>query len=117
MPVGIQWPILVALVIASIVLVVILQLLLNAQQRNGGLIFAPSVEAVSDGNTFTYLYLPVILSTALALSWTWVDTGSKRAEPYFQLSKMKGESGDLTVLLDYATDFIAMVPIRAIRRR
>ncbi|KAL9093626.1 MAG: hypothetical protein Q9159_000155 [Coniocarpon cinnabarinum] len=41
----------------------------------------------------------------------------KRVEPYFQLSKPGGGSGEETILLDYATDFIALVPFRALKRR
>ena len=105
------------LIAASITLIVVLQILMNAQYRDGAVLFAASVEDVSDGDSFVYLYLPVIISTILSLSWAWVDTGSKRAEPYFQLSKERGETGEKTVLLDYATGFIAMVPIRAFKRR
>ena len=63
------------------------------------------------------MYLPVVISTTLALSWAWVDTGAKRAEPYFQLSKEGGEYGGETLMLDYATDFLPLVPMRATKRR
>ena len=98
-------------------LIIILQLLLSYQRRAGGILFAPSLDAFSVVDTFLYLYLPTIIATIFGLTWAWVDLDAKRLEPYFQLSRPGGATAEKSILLDYSTDFIAMVPIRAFRKR
>lgn len=115
-PVGLRWPILSGIVIACLALIIGLQVLLGAQDRNGGVFFAPTPSDISLSHSFIYLYMPVIFSGAVSLMWAWVDNDSKRAEPFYQLSKPAGETGQNTVLLDYSTDFIALIPFRALRR-
>ena len=99
------------------VLIAVLQVLWNKQQRDGEIYFAPTLNDFSTRATIGYLYVPTILATLFGLAWAWIDLDAKRFEPYFQLSRPDGATGEDTILLDYATDFIALVPLRALRRR
>ncbi|EON63050.1 hypothetical protein W97_02277 [Coniosporium apollinis CBS 100218] len=72
-------------------MIAFLQFLLMRSQKNNGLIFAHDLDQ-----------LPL---------------ETKRLEPYYQLSKPGGSLGKDSILLHYPFDFIASVPIAAIKNR
>lgn len=97
-------------------LVVVLQLLLIQSQRNGGIIFAMNVNSVPLSTSFPYLYLPTIIAVAYGFLWNWIDLDVRRIEPFLQLSKKEGATGSESLLLHYPVDFLASVPIKAMKK-
>jgi len=96
---------------------VILEVFLRKSKADGGIIFTWSVPEMSFGEAFPYLYLPTIIAVLYSIFWSWIDLDAKRFEPFHQLSKLGGASGKDSLLLQYPFDFIASVPIKALRRQ
>jgi hypothetical protein len=117
LPVTLQAPLLFTVAAASISLLVLLEVLSHKNARDGGVMFASVGQPISTGQTFTYLYLPTILSVIGGMIWSWIDLDVKRLEAYFQLSKDGGAHGSDSVLLSYPVEFLPLVPPRAARRR
>lgn len=116
-PVSLRAPFLLGVIIVSIALVVVLQLLLIQSQRNGGIIFATDVNSLPLRTTFPYLYLPTIVAVTYGFLWNWIDLDVRRIEPFLQLAKDEGATGRDSLLLHYPVDFLASVPIKAMRSR
>jgi len=108
---------LLAVVLASVGIIAVLQSFLHRSQRDSGIVFAPNVNDLPAGQTFCYLYLPTIIALTLSFAWTWIDLDVKRLQPFWQLSRKGGAHGKDSVLLHYPFDFVALVPLRAIRQR
>ncbi|KAF2179852.1 hypothetical protein K469DRAFT_730476 [Zopfia rhizophila CBS 207.26] len=98
-------------------LIIVLQLLLNRSNRDGGIIFAPKVSAIPLTHSFLYRYLPTVVAIIYSIFWSWIDLETKRLEPYYQLSKPEGALGKDSLLLHYPFDFIPLVPVKAFRSR
>ncbi|KAI9880048.1 MAG: hypothetical protein M1830_005780 [Pleopsidium flavum] len=116
-PMTLRAPILGSVVAVSILLIVTLELLSSKSRQDGGVIFAGRMDDISAGQSFAYLYLPTIIAVAYSMLWSWVDLDAKRLEPYFQLSKPEGALAKSSLLLQYPVDFLALVPLKAARRR
>ncbi|KAK5155716.1 hypothetical protein LTR04_005761 [Oleoguttula sp. CCFEE 6159] len=95
---------------------VILYLLLTLSQRQQGIIFASDINDLPLSQVFGYLYLPNILAVIYSFIWSWIDLDAKRLEPYYQLSKDGGASAKDSLLLHYPFDFVAAVPLKAMKR-
>ena len=98
-------------------LIVIIQLLLIRSKKNSGLLFASNINDLPLSKTFNYLYLPTIISVLYGFVWTWIDLDIRRLEPFYQLSKPSGATGQESLLLHYPVDFLASVPIKAVKFR
>ena len=94
-----------------------LEYLSQLSLRNGGIVLAASTEQFSSAATFLSTYLPTLLSITLSIAWSWVDLDTKLLEPYFQMSKPGGATAADSILLHYPFDFVAVVPVKAFRRR
>ncbi|KAJ9639924.1 hypothetical protein H2199_006157 [Coniosporium tulheliwenetii] len=116
-PAALRAPVLIAAMLLSTVFAVILEVFLRKSKTEGGIIFTWSVIEMSFGEAFPYLYLPTIIAVLYSIFWSWIDLDTKRFEPFHQLSKPGGASGKDSLLLQYPFDFIASVPIKALRRR
>lgn len=108
---------LVAVILASIGIIALLQVFLLRSNRYNGVIFAPNVNKLPAGQTFCYLYLPTVISLLISFTWTWIDLDVKRLQPFWQLSRQGGARGKDSVLLHYPFDFVASVPFKAAKRR
>lgn len=116
-PMTLRAPVLGSFIAASVLLIALLEVLSNRSRQNGGVILAKSVDDISTGQSFMYQYLPTIIAVSYSMLWSWVDLDAKRLEPYFQLSKPEGALAETSLLLQYPLDFLAFVPIRAVKRR
>lgn len=116
-PVSLKAPFLLAVIFVSIALVAVLQFLLVRSQRNGGIIFAVDVNALPLRTSFLYLYLPTIVAVVYGFLWNWIDLDVRRIEPFLQLAKENGATGQDSLLLHYPVDFLASVPIKAMKSR
>lgn len=108
---------LVPTIMASVALIAVLQVYLERSNRDTGILFASKIDDLPLKQTFSYLYLPTIVSLVLSLIWTWIDLDIKRLQPYVQLSRQHGALGKDSILLHYPFDFVAFVPFVAIRRK
>ncbi|KAI9748336.1 MAG: hypothetical protein M4579_007253, partial [Chaenotheca gracillima] len=91
--------------------------LLTASSAKGGIFFADDINTLSIAKIFAYNYLPTLLAVSFGIFWGWIDLDVKRLEPYFQLSNPGGAEASNSLLLHYPIDFIALVPIKAAKRR
>jgi hypothetical protein len=116
-PLALRAPVLILSIAMCWSLIAVLQILLWKSQRDGGLIFAPSINDLPLRQTFLYLYFPTIVAVVFSIYWAWIDLETKRMEPYYQLSKENGALGKDSLLLHYPFDFIPLVPFKALRDR
>lgn len=116
-PATLRAPYLASLILVTAGLIFVIQWLLATSQREQGIIFAADINNLPLRRSFCYLYLPTIISVIYSFLWTWVDLDVKRLEPYFQLSRAGGATGDESVLLNYPLEFLVTVPLNAFKRR
>ena len=108
---------LAVVVLASWVIIIVLQLLLVKSQKEGGVIIAETIDDIPLSQAFLYKYLPTIIALIFSIFWSWIDLQVKRLEPYHQLSKPGGAWGKDSLLLSYPFDFLPFVPMSAFRKR
>lgn len=101
----------------TLFLVVLLAILQAKSNQDGGILFSENIDSFSAGTTFLYLYLPTIIAVIYTTVWNWVDLDVKRLEPWYQLSQEAGSNGNESILLQYPAEFLASVPISAMKRR
>lgn len=97
--------------------VVALEVLGEISDRNGGILFANTLDSYTVWQTFLYRYLPTIIAVTYGMVWAILDLDIKRLEPYFQLSYPEGVSGKDSIMLNYPFEFLGYVPITSFRRR
>ena len=110
------WNLCLAVIICWVAIAV-LQYLLAKSEREGGLLFAQSVNNLPLNRSFPYLHLPTIIAVTFSIYWAWIDLDAKRFEPYHQLLKPEGALAKDSILLHYPFDFIPLVPFVALKRR
>lgn len=116
-PITLTAPFILSVILITIGLVVLVVWLLRKSNAQQGVLFAPNINDLPLRKSFLYLYLPTLVSVIYSFLWTWTDLDVKRLEPFFQLSKPGGASAEDSILLHYPFDFLAMVPIKAFRRK
>ncbi|CAK4033135.1 Hypothetical predicted protein [Lecanosticta acicola] len=116
-PITLRAPFLGSLILATAGLVFVVQWLLVVSQRDQGIIFAEDINDLPLSRSFSYLYLPTVVSVIYSFLWTWVDLDVKRLEPYFQLSKHKAAAGADSILLSYPLEFLVTIPLNAFKRK
>jgi len=116
-PRSLRPPFLIFIILISLLLIAILQYLLVRSERDNGLIFAQDVSALSLSQSFPYLYMPTIVAVIYGFAWTWIDLDVRRMEPFYQMAKEGGAPAAESFLLSYPVDFIASVPVKAMRHR
>ncbi|KAF3912486.1 hypothetical protein ABW20_dc0105481 [Dactylellina cionopaga] len=100
-----------------IVVIVLIEVMLGKQRKEGALLFARS----SDGE-FTqspififHQYMISVLSIGYGIFFAMLDLDVKRLEPYYILSKPNGAYASVSLLLTYPADYLPFVPITAAR--
>lgn len=122
-PLTLRAPILGPFILISIAFIIILELLTHLAGLSSTLSGSGAVAyAENDGNlstsvSFAYLYFPTVVAVCYSMLWSWVDLDAKRLEPWFQLSQEGGASAENSLLLQYPFEFLAFVPIKAVRRK
>ena len=121
-PVTLRYHVLSSFIIICLSLVAVLEVLSYYStgkdgENGGGLAFAARVDNLPTTASFFYLYFPTVLAVIYSMLWSWVDLDVKRLEPWFQLSKVDGATAKDSLLLHYPFEFLAFVPIKALRRR
>jgi hypothetical protein len=104
--------------VATVGFIIILEIAsYHTDKHGGGLSFADSVDDISAGDRFIYLYLPTLVFVIYSMIWNWVDLDTKRLEPWLQMSHPGGVAAKNSVSLEYPFDFLPLVPVKAARRR
>lgn len=122
-PITLRAPVLGSFIVVSVFLIIILEVLARIAGvasnfgGSGAIAYANSDGNLSTSISFAYLYFPTVIAVCYSMFWSWVELDSKRLEPWFQLSQESGASADDSLLLHYNFDFLAVVPIRAARRK
>ena len=116
-PATLKVPYLASIAICLLIWIGVLEYLSQMSLRHGGIVFAASSDEFSNAATFLTTYLPTIVAITFSILWSWVDLDAKRLEPYFQMSKPGGATAADSILLHYPFDFVAVVPVKAFKRR
>ncbi|SMY26982.1 unnamed protein product [Zymoseptoria tritici ST99CH_1A5] len=116
-PVTLRWPYLSVLILITVGLIATIQCLLYTSNRDQGIIFAKDINDLPLRRSFSYMYLPTIISVIYSFLWTWVDLDIKRLEPWFQLSKDGGASASDSILLNYPLEFLVTLPFAAFKKK
>lgn len=110
-------PVLLSLTLASLLIAALLEVLAQKSAAEGALSVVKTAEEIPGLVSFAYLYLPTIVAVCYSLVWNWVDLDVKRMQPWLELSKQEGATGNESLFLDYPVDFVAFVPFKAAKRR
>ncbi len=94
-------------------ILILIEIYRRISKRDGGVLFADSLDQLPFAETFAYRYLPTIVAVIYGMAWAWVDVDAKRMEPYFQLAKPEGALARDSILLSYPYEFLPLVPIKA----
>lgn len=109
--------VLVPLISYTILLMVALAVLQRKSNRDGGILFADSVEDMPFSYIFIQNYLPTIAAVLYNTICVWIDLDIKRLEPWYNLSQKAGANGENSVLLDYPAEFLPLVPLKSMKNR
>jgi hypothetical protein len=101
----------------TILLMVILAILQSTSTRDGGILFADSIDDLPVTYIFLQNYLPTIVAVLFTTVWNWIDLDVKRLEPWYRLSQESGASGRDSVLLGYPAEFLPLVPFKSLKRK
>lgn len=116
-PLLLSTPVLLGVAALSLTIFAVIETLAQLSQSQGGLALSQSRDDISKYAMLSYLYVPTIIAVLFSMLWTWVDLDIKRIQPWMELSKSTGATAKDSILLDYPSDFIAVAPIRAAKRR
>lgn len=116
-PFVLKTPFLLVFFLATIVLIVVIEVLHAKSNRERGLSFANSLGDFTAWETFSYRYLMTAVSVLYGMAWAVVDLDIRRLEPFFQLALPTGATGKNSILLRYPFGFLAAVPVTAFGRR
>lgn len=109
-------PVLVLFLVLSIALGVLVEILAQLSQRQGGLGLAPSPDQASFAVMLSQ-YVPTAIAVLYSLFWTWIDLDIRRIQPWLELSRAGGATAESSLLLDYPFEFLAFVPLKAWKKR
>ncbi|KAH7129784.1 hypothetical protein B0J13DRAFT_132401 [Dactylonectria estremocensis] len=116
-PRSLSIPVLSAVIALTLILATIIEILAQRGQARKGLAKAPTLNELPQYATISYRYVPNIVAVLFSLLWNWIDLDVKRIQPWTELSKPGGVTAQNSILLDYPSDFIAVAPVRAAKRR
>ncbi|KAH8688160.1 hypothetical protein BGZ61DRAFT_353025 [Ilyonectria robusta] len=116
-PLLLSTPVLLGVAALSLILFAVIETLAQLSQVRGGLALSSSQDEIATYAMLSYLYVPTVVAVLFSMLWGWVDLDIKRIQPWIELSKSTGATAEDSILLDYPSDFIALAPIRAAKRR
>ncbi|GJN85798.1 hypothetical protein PLIIFM63780_009372 [Purpureocillium lilacinum] len=116
-PFSMTTPILLSLALLSLLVAAGIETLAQRSAARGGLALAPTQDDIPAAAMFAYQYVPNVAAAVYSLVWNWVDLDVKRMQPWFELSRPDGARGEDSLLLDYPVEFIAVVPLKAARKK
>ncbi|KAF4975199.1 hypothetical protein FZEAL_7984 [Fusarium zealandicum] len=116
-PLSLSTPILLAVVALTLLLAAAVETVAQRSASQGGLALSPTLDDLPGYAKFGYLYVPTIIAVLYSMIWSWIDLDVKRMQPWFELSKSKGATGENSLFLDYQYEFVALVPFKAAKRK
>ncbi|KAL5044620.1 hypothetical protein BDW71DRAFT_185874 [Aspergillus fruticulosus] len=97
-------------------LMILLEALSQYSERTGGLRFFDDTDDLTNFESFSYNYIPVIVALVLATLWSFIDFDVLRLEPYFQMARPEGcPATVLFINYNFGQSFIT--PIASAKRR
>ncbi|KAH7165948.1 hypothetical protein EDB81DRAFT_268224 [Dactylonectria macrodidyma] len=116
-PLSLSTPILSAVIALTLLLAAAIETLAQRSKAQGGLAMSPSLEEIPTYARLCYLYVPTTIAVLYSIIWSWIDLDAKRMQPWFELSKPGGATGENSLFMDYQYDFVATVPFKSARKR
>lgn len=116
MPFTMKAPFLCAMIILSLALAGVIEFLAQTSQRDGGLALSQSEDDIPNSVNIAYLYVPTTIAVLYSLLWTCIDVDVRRMQPWLELSRPNGATGEQSLLLDYPFEFLPFIPITAWKR-
>ncbi|KAM6512544.1 hypothetical protein FSOLCH5_010256 [Fusarium solani] len=116
-PLSLSTPILLAVIALTLLLAAAVETIAQRSAAQGGLALSPTLDDLPGYAKFSYLYVPTIIAVLYSIIWSWIDLDVKRMQPWFELSKSEGTTGENSLFLDYQYDFVALVPFKAAKRK
>ncbi|RMJ19872.1 hypothetical protein CDV36_000499 [Fusarium kuroshium] len=116
-PLSLSTPILSAVIALTLLLAAAVETIAQRSAAQGGLALSPTLDDLPGYAKFSYLYVPTIIAVLYSIIWSWIDLDVKRMQPWFELSKSDGTTGENSLFLDYQYDFVALVPFKAAKRK
>ena len=110
-------PYLCSLLVLSLALLGGIEALRQISERHHGLQHLSGLHPtrLSTGQNILYSYIPTVIAVLYSILWSYIDSDSKRLEPYIQMRSRPSPAS--TRLLDYVFESAFVTPIRAVRRR
>ena len=115
-PFGIRNIFFFVLSLLSLALLCVVTYLFVSSEKQNGIYHIGAEQSIPAGIFFAYKYLPVIVIILYSLMWAVLDADARRYEPYPDLSRPEGTSGD-SLFYEYSYEYALLVPFKAIRRR
>ncbi|KAH7152201.1 hypothetical protein B0J13DRAFT_673264 [Dactylonectria estremocensis] len=116
-PLSLSTPILSAVIALTLLLAAAIETLAQRSAAQGGLAMSPSLEEIPTYARLSYLYVPTTIAVLYSIIWSWIDLDAKRMQPWFELSKPEGATGENSLFMDYQYDFVATVPFKSARKK
>lgn len=120
-PLPMRSPYIIMLAIVSLGLAGVQEYLCQKSQSlerlDGGLIQYNLLSNIPVALFFCWKYLPTIVMVSYGVFWQVTDYEIQRLEPYYQLSRPRGNTASKSLNLDYVTLWAYFVPVKAIKNR
>ena len=71
--------------------------------------------SLTTGQNILYSYIPTGVAVLYSILWSYIDSDTKRLEPYIQMRSSRSSASNL--LLDYVFESVFATTVRALRRR
>jgi hypothetical protein len=110
-------PYLCSLLVLSLALLGGIEALRQISDRHHGLQHLGGLDSTSltTGQNILYSYIPTVTAVLYSILWSYIDSDTKRLEPYIQMRSSRSPASNL--LLDYVFESAFAIPVRALRRR
>lgn len=116
LPTSLKRPYLSALAGLFISMALVIEALRQYSNRHHGLVHLKSYEDLSRFTSGVYTYIPTAFAILAVALWNICALDVLRLEPFFQLAKPEGVSGDV-LFTNYCFFYGIMAPIMAVRNR
>ena len=97
-------------------MLLVLEGLRQCSNHFGGLVFFRDTAHVSNLQSLSYNFLPIVIALILVIFWSLIDFDVLRLEPYFQLSRPEGAPASV-LFINYNFGQTLLTPITSARRR
>ncbi|KAI1130427.1 hypothetical protein F5Y10DRAFT_289389 [Nemania abortiva] len=114
---SVRRPYLFVLLALSLSLLATIETLRQLSNRRHGIqhLDGSNPTTLTVGQTVLYSYIPTVTAVIYSTLWSYIDSDTKRLEPYIRMRSSKSPASIL--LLDYVFESAFATPVRALKRR